>query len=306
MLLRQDAFTTKRPMLKGALHSHSTRSDGKSTPQRVLSLYREMGYDFAALTDHRIYNFTNFAPESGLTLLPGMELDANFTLDYGHRCLHTVCLGADDPSNLFMQDQRFDRLQIHAPEDYQPHLDSVLAHGNLAIYCHPQWSSTPARCFETLRGYFAMEIWNTGCVMDNDMDKDAACWDELLGMGHRLFGVATDDGHCEEQQGGGYVLVNAENTVPAILAALKQGCFYSSCGPVIRDFYILDDVAYVHTDPCSAILFQDDRHPTTVVRDKNGLLTQAALPLHSDFGYIRATVLDQKGRRAWTNPIFLK
>ena len=28
-----------------------------------------------ALTDHRVYNYTNFAPDAGVTLIPGMEMD---------------------------------------------------------------------------------------------------------------------------------------------------------------------------------------------------------------------------------------
>ena len=31
-MLRQSAFTGDQPLLKGALHCHTTRSDGKGTP----------------------------------------------------------------------------------------------------------------------------------------------------------------------------------------------------------------------------------------------------------------------------------
>ena len=34
-MLRQSAFTGDRPLLKGALHCHTTRSDGKGTPEEV-------------------------------------------------------------------------------------------------------------------------------------------------------------------------------------------------------------------------------------------------------------------------------
>lgn len=39
-------------MLKGALHCHTTKSDGKLTPDEVLRTHRDQGYDFIALTDH--------------------------------------------------------------------------------------------------------------------------------------------------------------------------------------------------------------------------------------------------------------
>lgn len=39
-------------MLKGALHTHTTCSDGNLTPEEVLRVYRDLGFGFVALTDH--------------------------------------------------------------------------------------------------------------------------------------------------------------------------------------------------------------------------------------------------------------
>jgi predicted metal-dependent phosphoesterase TrpH len=39
-------------LLKGALHIHTTCSDGELTPQEAASAYEERGYDFIAFTDH--------------------------------------------------------------------------------------------------------------------------------------------------------------------------------------------------------------------------------------------------------------
>ena len=41
--------------LKGDLHSHSYRSDGKRDPADLAGHFREQGYDFLALTDHNRY-----------------------------------------------------------------------------------------------------------------------------------------------------------------------------------------------------------------------------------------------------------
>ena len=38
--------------LKGCLHTHTTCSDGKMTPQEVADVYGALGYDFIAFTDH--------------------------------------------------------------------------------------------------------------------------------------------------------------------------------------------------------------------------------------------------------------
>ena len=63
MLIHQAAFAGPEPLLKGKLHCHTTRSDGQSSPETVIRQYAAMGFDFLALTDHRRYNYENFAPE---------------------------------------------------------------------------------------------------------------------------------------------------------------------------------------------------------------------------------------------------
>ena len=143
-------------------------------------------------------------------------------------------------------------------EEFQKYLDEAHEKNNLTIYCHPQWSSTPPRYFDKLKGNFAFEIWNSGCAIEDDMDTDNGMyWDELLGMGIKIFGVATDDGHEMYHHCKGWVMVNAENNVKDILASLEKGAFYSSCGPVIKDFYVDDEnVVHIETSECEKIIFQ--------------------------------------------------
>ena len=304
---RQASFIGERRLLKGALHCHTTRSDGLGEPAQVIRLHRENGYDFMALTDHRFYNYDNFGVE-GITILPGMEMDGNFPKSRREtHCHHIVCLGPRrEDGNGYSQDQRFERWALSRPEDTQQYLDEIHRCGNLTIYAHPQWSGTPAREFEMLRGNFAMEIWNSGCAMENRLDTNAAYWDELLAQGQRIYGVATDDGHKMEQHCNGWVRVNAENTVPAILSALQNGAFYSSCGPEIYDFYVENGQAHLRCSPVREILFTHLRVPYKVHAASAGeSVTEACETLRMD-GYIRATVVDAQGRRAWTNPIFLE
>ena len=228
-MLRQTAFIEKNKMLKGGLHCHTTRSDGRLSPEETMQLHKENGYDFLAITDHRRYNYIDFVPELGITIIPGMEFDNSTSIpcDHGFRTYHTVCIGpSKEDGNGFEQDVLLDSAVAPTQEAYQPYLDDIHAKKNLTIYCHPEWSSTPARYFERLRGNFAMEIWNSGCAIENDMDTDAAYWDELLGQGIKIFGVATDDGHQKYHHCKGWVMVNAENSIGAILQALENGAFY--------------------------------------------------------------------------------
>ena len=304
---RQAAFVDAKQHLKGALHCHTTRSDGADDPAEVIAYYKQNGYDFMALTDHRRYNYRNFS-DVPMTMLPGVEVDRNLP-GPGTHCHHIVSLGPlREDGNGFEQDQRFPRNYIEQPEQTQALIDWLHENNNITFYCHPMWNGTSAREFEMLRGNFAMEIWNTGCAMEQGIDNNAAYWDELLIQGQQIFGVAVDDGHEMAQHCKGWVRVNCENSVSAILAALKRGAFYSSCGPEIYDFYVEDGQAHIECSPVSEIRFVHFRIPYKKIRPAEGenALTAASIRLReSTTPYIRAEVVDAQSRRAWTNPIFL-
>ncbi len=308
MLIRQQAFQQPgRKLLKGGLHCHTTRSDGRMSPEDTIRYHAENGYDFLALTDHRNYNYVNYAPETGVLLIPGMEVDGGFP-DVGIHCLHSVCIGPEkDKGNGFEQDERPESVKLtEGWKSFQPLIDEIKRKNNLTFYCHPEWSATPARDFENIEGYFGMEIWNSGCALEDGLDMNAAYWDEILMQGKRWWGVAVDDGHDRPHHCNGWVRVNAEKNVDAVLAALESGAFYSSCGPEIYDFYVEDGVAHVECSPIKEIAFRYGRWPCRILRTEGEPVTHHEFKMPVEFDYIRVTIVDEQGRRAWSNPIFLK
>ncbi|MGH3501989.1 MAG: PHP domain-containing protein [Nocardioidaceae bacterium] len=64
------------------LHTHSTASDGTLTPTEVVTLAGEAGLDVLALTDHDSAagwaEASSRARETGLTLVPGMEISTKY------------------------------------------------------------------------------------------------------------------------------------------------------------------------------------------------------------------------------------
>ena len=303
MLIHQAAFEGNAPMLKGNLHCHTTRSDAKSSPETVIRQYAAMGYDFLALTDHRRYNYENFAPDTHITILPGMELDANIP-DPGNHCVHIVSVGPEkEKGNGFQQDQRFESLRVEDASQASSLVELIREAGNLPVFCHPEWSGNTAQEILSLADIGLMEIWNSGCVVENGLDNRAAYWDEVLCSGRKMYGVATDDGHQLYQNGLGYIRLRAENTPSAILDALRRGAFYASCGPEIYDFYLEDDKAVILCSPVEVIRFRHFRVPY-VERRGPGIMGHQTVPVKGT-NYIRAEIMDSQGRMAWTNPIFL-
>ncbi len=309
-MIRQAAFEkTGNSMLKGNLHAHTTRSDGSLSPDAVIRAYAERGYDFLALTDHRKYNFIDYAPETGVIIVPGMEMDRDLPRPgkVCRHCFHTVCIGPAQ-GNGFVQDETFEKESIADQYEYQAKmLDMIHEKNNLTVHCHPGWSNTPAREYEKLRGNFAVEVWNSACVLGYDLDSDALYWDELLRQGIRIFGVASDDSHSLAHIGCGWIMVNAKRDLDSILTALKDGAFYASCGPEIHDFYIEDGVAHLECSPADHIRFNMDYTSMKVFRSKDGSpVTHAEIPVDDYFTYARASVVAADGSKAWTNPIFLQ
>lgn len=75
-------------LLKGCLHTHTTCSDGKLSPQRVADAYEARGYDFIAFTDHDYLLKASYRDEyarvkTGMILFHGIELTV-FVKGYIH------------------------------------------------------------------------------------------------------------------------------------------------------------------------------------------------------------------------------
>jgi hypothetical protein len=94
---------------------------------------------------------------------------------------------------------------------------------------------------EGLRG---MEIY-TGVIRGLDGSPLATDrWDRLLAKGWRVFGHATDDQHCAEDQFIAWNCVQWHGDSPpdpkGILSALAQGRFYASTGVEISSIAVVD------------------------------------------------------------------
>ena len=309
MRIQQAAFAKGKPFLKGALHCHTTRSDGKGAPEEVIRLHHENGYQFMALTDHNILNHINHCPDVPMTMLSGVERDMGMPGRAVDKplCVHIVGLGVPFDPATPGQDVR----PAHAGSgqtcaDAQKMIDEMHSWNLKTIYAHPQWSGTTYRDFGVLKGNMAMELWNSGCAIENALDTNAAYWDEAIDDGSGLMGVAVDDGHPMHHHCNGWVMVSSDNDAASILDAIEKGEFYASCGPVIHDFYVEDGRAYIECSEAAAIQFVTLRHPLPCWRSEEGTLTRADCKLPEGVKYIRICVADKQGRRAWTNPIMLR
>ena len=93
----------------------------------------------------------------------------------------------------------------------------------------------------------------------------------------------------------------------AIVRALLAGDYYSSSGPDIINWGVSDDRAWVDCSPCervNLIAGGPMGAGETVIAPEGAPLTHAEFALRGTETYLRIECVDERGRTAWSNPIF--
>jgi hypothetical protein len=301
------AFTAPGRFWRGNLHTHSTRSDGVLEPEEVCRRYRAEGYDFLALTDH-------FVGRYGYPIVDTLPFRTNS---------FTTILGAELHSGAMANGELWHILAVGLPPDFAPShspdfrpVDGqesgaalaarAVAAGAFVAVAHPQWSGLTLDDARGITAAHAVEIYNHGCAEGCDRADGFGIADLLLTEGRRLSLVATDDAHFSEPDHfGGWVMVKAAANAPeALLDALKAGHFYSSQGPDLRDVRITGDAVEVECSAVRSVIVQGAGSAAKAVHGQS--MTTARVPLERfrDSPWVRVSVIDQAGKRAWSNPWF--
>lgn len=307
MTLRDPAFTASGRFWRGNLHTHSTNSDGILPPEEVCRRYRAEGYDFLALTDHFV----------GLWGYPITDTTGYRTEGF------TTILGAELHSGAMANGELWHILAVGLPADFtpsdSPHFTPVegqetaaeiaqraVEAGAFVAIAHPQWSGLTLADARAVTAAHAVEIYNHGCATGCDRPDGFAIADLLLSEGRRLTMVATDDAHFSEPDHfGGWVMVKAEeNTPEALLDALKAGHFYSTQGPELRDVRIEGNKVIVESSAVSSVVAIGWGTGAKGVHGHSMTRTEVSLDRLLGSPWIRVSVIDAAGKRAWSNPIW--
>ena len=305
--MRPTAFTAPGRFWRGNLHTHSNRSDGVLTPEEVCRRYRAEGYDFLALTDHFVgqygYPIVDTTPfqTAGFTTLPGAELHSGAMAN--GELWHLLAVGLPPG---FSPPEAPD-FRVHRGMETGPDLAArAVAAGAFVAIAHPQWSGLTLADARSITAAHAVEIYNHGCAMGCDRPDGAAIADLLLSEGRGLSLIATDDAHfTEPDHFGGWVMVKAEeNRADALLAALKAGAFYSSQGPELRDIEIRGDQIVVESSAVVSVIVQGQGTAARAVHGQSMTRAEMALDRFAASPWLRVTLLDAAGKRAWSNPLW--
>ena len=292
----QHPFEGDGLFLRGNLHTHTTATDGKLSFDEICDAYAGAGYDFLSVTDHYIYTRKD---SDKLILFPGVEINYDDKEHYSFDHIVAVLL---DPDGGYPDGEEVVPVPPAAPWAVQRMIDQLRAKGHFIIYAHPTWSRRDASTLSHLEGIDALEVYNTCCDLTAAGYSDQH-YDGLLMRGKHLFAVCTDDTHTSDCLFGGWICVKAkERSREAIAQALKAGRFYASQGPQIYDYRLEDGVVSVDCSPASCIRFVTYDHWGKSLRGE--AMTRGEFKLRRDEYMLRIEVIDEQGRRAFTQPLY--
>lgn len=277
---------------KGNLHTHSTNSDGRLSPEEVIRLYREEDYDFLALTDH--WFMGEERQEENFLLLSGAEYDVGNNVRDG--IYHVVGIGMQKEPKL----EKGPELQ---EKQAQLMIDRIHEAGGIAILAHPAWSMNRASEVRLLKDLDGCEIYNTTSgVPWNCRPYSGIILDELAAQGYVLPCMAADDAHhYTGDETKSYLMVQADElSRDAILEAIAQGRFYASQGP---RFWIekKDNSLIVHSTPVKEIVFFTDAVWSDDRATVGECVEEAVYEIQPHETFVRVELKDAVGNRAWSN-----
>ena len=297
-------FAQEGRFWRGNLHTHSTLSDGALPPDQVSAAYQNAGYDFITLSEH-------FVKHYGFPIADTTAFRSN---------AFTTIVGAELHAPITSAGELWHILATGLPLDFAPPTDGetgpALARrarqaGAFVTIAHPSWSRYTIEDGRALASVaHAVEIYNHGCAIENDLGDGWYLHDQLLNEGHHLSAIATDDAHFKTPDHfGGWVNVKAPSLEPdGLLAALKAGDYYSSQGPEFYSLALSEKQLSITCSPvdCITVVCGNSRSCVQYGKDITaaefdlGALNKGWL-LTKPSPWFRITCIDHAGKKAWSN-----
>jgi uncharacterized protein (TIGR03437 family) len=302
------AGTRSLAWYKGNTHTHTNQSfDGESPPATIAATYRNLGYNFLYITDHN--KLTSVDGVNAQLAVPGRFLvikGEEVTDGLNGKYVHINALNNSSPVAAQHGGDVLSQMQNN--------VTAVRQAGGLPYIAHPNFGfSITADDMKNVTGTSLFEVYNAHPIVNNIGDAThpsvEAIWDAVLSSGKVFYGIAADDVHTLVNPAGplpgrAWVMVRAASLdADSITQAIANGDFYSSTGITLHDYEVSATGITITLDAEAA-------GATIDFIGRNGQLLQSSTSnpaVYSFTGheqYVRAKVVDDAGRAAWTQPVF--
>jgi len=275
--------------LRGNLHGHTCCGRFMDVSESG-PMFASLGYDFMAITDHNMApdeeQWRIWQDQAELILIPGEE---NGPTDH---ILELGIFSVTETPSL----------------DIAERAAALKKSGGFLATCHPQeYVHGTYNVHQTAGLVHAFELFNglregRGC----DETANIAIWDDVLSKGERIWGIATDDFHCQyTTPGHGWVSVQVPEdeedvTWQMLVEQLKNGAFYASTSPSFTQIIFDNGNLTATTDKYAQTMRIIGPHGAVLYETEGPELHWQAEPGHA---YFRIEI-HTGARRAWSQPFF--
>ncbi len=305
-----DGFAGKR-WFKGNTHTHTTMSDGDSSPEVVAKWYKDHDYRFLVLSDHNVFTDPESLRElvdSTFLLIPGEEVTTSFK----EKPVHVNGLNLPYLVNPVADTSLVGTIQRN--------VDAVRAVNGVPHVNHPnfRWAFSQRELLQ-INNDKLLEIFNGHPSVNNfggggwpAMDQ---VWDHLLTAGKEIYGIAVDDAHHflgefapgRSNPGRGWAVVRAKNLdAREIVESLEKGLFYASTGVELDDIKITSTQIEIHIAKHGDFKFRTEFVGAGGKILLNSETNPAVYQLVGNEQYVRAKIYNSGGDVAWVQPVFTR
>ncbi len=290
-----ELFNKQNKWYKGNLHTHTNESDGVISIKECIEAYKNHGYDFLCITDHRIYN--KGCQLEDFILLPGTEF--HYHDENARKAFHITGININK--------------EIPSDDTCTPQyiIDKINQAGGIAIMAHPAWSLLTHEDIMKLDGLTAIELYNTISEAYSCRGYSDNYADVLASKGYVKKLLAVDDAHFYDKDAfKGWIMVQCDTfSADSIVDAIREGCYYSSQGPEFKQISVVGNMITAETSPVASISFISDSffvRERIVEQEPIELITKGEYKIKSTDNVVRVEITDEKGQKAWSNFIKVK
>ena len=296
-------------LYKANLHTHTTVSDGKFTPEQIKEMYKARGYHAVAYTDHRECVPHRELTDGGFVALTGIEQAFGIGRDTS---VHVCAISRDESTAFKLPDEPDDSV-----EEINRGIANLNSRGFITTLNHPRWSGISYEDITKIEGVSNMELVNGFEMIQDGYGDSSAIYELELRRGRRAYPIAADDSHRMSKDGGagpeyfrGFSVIMAEElTYSALIEALDAGHFYASTGPLFKKLYLVGDILHVECSAVSGVYVHADKYkPRAAVVDSCDCIEAVDIDVGSllrESSYIYVNILDSRGKCAWAPPFWI-
>ena len=342
----RDPYCQEGSWTLGNFHMHSTHSDGAYSGAELVQLYRLRGYGVLCISDHNQYgdqdgglhpaiqsdNVVHDWNGDGVTHpehVPGSGVEA-YVREWSVPPVEWLKDEWYLPELLQRQEAQvllpgaeaslggwhigligYPATWIEPPRGSTAFIGRTRDAGGFIFLAHPgEWNGKGIGLASSLdmNAFHGLEIANGLRLTKGEAWDATPLWDELLGMGYRMWGMGNDDAHTtsdtrEAQPFTAFnVVLTSEATREGYLQALHRGSFYASTGVFFSHLGIVGDEIVVEAPLADEISFIG----AGGARLQVSAASSAKYSLRGDETYVRVEARQQGSTTcAWSQPFFV-